>query len=363
MENPKSANNLDTHSSQLIVAKNQRYHWVDVARGLAVIMVVFHHALPKFATDLGFTIGRNIEIVDQFFVIMRMPALCLISGLFIASANKYHGKAFWGQRVGYFLHLYIVWSIIYILFQLAQGVISDSNGYRQAMNWARYAFEVSAFTWYLFALAFFYAFYRLTKGLNKILIASVLGLFSILYGADIILTASWGWDHIGQYLIYFMIGSWGGQALVKHVDGMKPYRWWCVTFILLGLFIPYALFFFEPLKAWSEALLAPIGVYWFLLTAPYVYRFKFIGSFLQKVGSRTLSIYAMHVVVLSFIFLVLSRVQINTEEILVPMLFFVSCLTAGICLLVWKITYPIMPWLYSAPRYLRGKYSVSGQKS
>lgn len=91
---------------------NRRIGWMDVLRGLAILLVILHHStqiveyrvadLPEFFT-----------FISEFFSPFRMPMLMFLSGLLVAgSLKRPAGEYTWG-KIRRILWPIVVWTLIY----------------------------------------------------------------------------------------------------------------------------------------------------------------------------------------------------------------------------------------------------------
>ncbi len=109
------------------VLNKKRFEWVDYLRGIAIVLVVYRHAL------LG--IERSNVVVPQFlndanmvFYSFRMPLFFLLSGIFISRSIA---KNTFGHLVKIkfenLLYPYLVWSFIQISLQIVLSGITNSK--------------------------------------------------------------------------------------------------------------------------------------------------------------------------------------------------------------------------------------------
>ncbi|RYF96403.1 MAG: acyltransferase, partial [Chitinophagaceae bacterium] len=95
-----------------------RLQWVDHARGLAIIMVVYRHVIVGMqrsslpVTELMYSLQ---EVVYNF----RMPVFFILSGIFLtASLKKKDSLSVGKDRAATILYPYLVWGTITILLQI-----------------------------------------------------------------------------------------------------------------------------------------------------------------------------------------------------------------------------------------------------
>lgn len=90
-----------------------RETWVDYAKGIGIILVVFGHANRGLYSS-GIYISPEIyHYLDNIIYSFHMPLFFFLSGLFFVSSikNKSKGIFLWG-KVKNVIYPYVVWSLI-----------------------------------------------------------------------------------------------------------------------------------------------------------------------------------------------------------------------------------------------------------
>src|SRR4051794_38190881 len=95
----------------------QRLNWVDMAKGLSILLVVMMHSAYGVGSDTGGT--GVLHWIIGFATPFRMPEFFAISGLFLSYVIARDWKHFADRRVVHYLYFYAVWAVIHILFKVA----------------------------------------------------------------------------------------------------------------------------------------------------------------------------------------------------------------------------------------------------
>jgi uncharacterized membrane protein YcfT len=94
------------------MSKAARMAWVDMAKGLSIILVVMMYAAyntGEYTGGVGF-----LHYVIGFATPFRMPEFFLISGLFLAQVIARPWRHYADRRVVHYFYFYIIWAIIMI---------------------------------------------------------------------------------------------------------------------------------------------------------------------------------------------------------------------------------------------------------
>ncbi|MCE5288353.1 MAG: acyltransferase family protein [Nocardiaceae bacterium] len=183
-------------------APGNRVDWVDIAKGLAMVLVVIYHVCL-------FMVARHLTPTDWnrlngFLQPVRMPLFMLTSGLFAQKMIKMAWLPVLRTRVGLMIYLYVVWLF---MFFVVHNLLPDEvrhRGYARASNLITGLYWPTNALWYLYAIAIFIV---LAKLLRRAPIPVQLGLALV--------SAVWiqydnyvrfPFSNFFEYFLYFLIG-------------------------------------------------------------------------------------------------------------------------------------------------------------
>lgn len=114
-----------------------RLAWVDVAKGLCIILVVMMHSTLGTGEVLG---GEGaLHWVVEFAKPFRIPDFFLLSGLFLGRVIDRDWRLFADRRVVHFAYFYALWVLIQSVFK-AGAIVAGADGT---------AGRLAAFGWHL----------------------------------------------------------------------------------------------------------------------------------------------------------------------------------------------------------------------
>lgn len=276
-------------------ALSTRLAWTDVAKGLAIILVVVHHAV-MFSDAVGWLPGSVVEL-NRRLAAFRMPLFFLASGLFAGPALAKSWRVVADRRLAPWIYLYVLWVLLRIAFF---AVVPDVRGTDQVSDLGELAREVfvpQTGLWFLYALA---AFTVAAKAMRRVPAAVQIGLAAVLSAlvmSDKILIDAMGWWGMCAYYVFFLVGMHAsgfvkaaaarasvGSTVVLAVAAVVA----TVGVTRLGLqFTPGA----QVVQA-CLAVAAGVSLSAVLAETP-------LGSLLQYLGGRTLPIYLAHILWIS----------------------------------------------------------------
>lgn len=100
--------------------QKRRWHVIDIARGIAVLGVVFNHTIDGLTNAGILPRDSLVAWINGLLYQFRMPALALLLGLFIAGGVlKYGPTRYLGRRLLFAVWTYAVWYVVLSLFDLA----------------------------------------------------------------------------------------------------------------------------------------------------------------------------------------------------------------------------------------------------
>ena len=87
-----------------------RAHWLDSAKGLGIILVVYGHAARALYAGVG--APPWVRSIDQIIYAFHMPLFFLVAGLFVWSSLGKGRLHFVGDKLRTIIYPYILWSFI-----------------------------------------------------------------------------------------------------------------------------------------------------------------------------------------------------------------------------------------------------------
>ncbi len=305
--------------------KTSRLSWIDYARGIAIILVCYRHVFEGSkdagipVTDSDFLVYANISLYS-----FRMPLFFIISGLFITSSLEKRGiKQYIETRARTILYPFFVWGILQITLQLIfTKYTNDHPSAASYLNLLYQPRECAQF-WYLYALfnvsvlyAFIKYFLKLPAIYNILIGLILFYLSAFIYQQDI--KTGFIFD-ILHYYIFFSIGDFLSSYLLneknrKYLESGKllllilvPF---CAgqTYFLLGNLnhsTPKYMHveFYQPFVFLLIALTGCL----FVINLTFFLQKKDSLKWLTVLGRNSLYIYVAHVIVFSFVRIVLSK--------------------------------------------------------
>ncbi len=143
-----------------------RTAWVDVAKGISIVLVVLHHVVlqavghawaPDAAREVSATLGT-----------LRMPLFFFASGIFATRALAGPWDRLLERRVAFFAWLYVLWlAIRYVWFGLlAHGL--ELGAWPSPLTAVSQLWLPASAMWFLHALALFAVIGRATRAVPAV---------------------------------------------------------------------------------------------------------------------------------------------------------------------------------------------------
>jgi len=265
-----------------------REAWIDVAKGIAITLVVLYHAVMYLdGIGLAGAMAPLNPLLDTF----RMPLFFFMSGILAGRAIQLPYWQLFRRRMSLLLYLYIVWVAAQTLFLLALPPISPDGTNASWANMVTLFIRPSSNLWFIYALPIFLTVAWLTKRWHPLIPVTITGIVAMLFGSQLLHTGT-PWDKMGRYLVFFLAAIWLGPRVRRLIPRI---RWWhmialCGTYlgiviIMVKLSLTHAPFVLLFVSAF--AVLVGISVAVILARAP-------VFDFMRVLGTRTLPIYLVH---------------------------------------------------------------------
>jgi uncharacterized membrane protein YcfT len=177
----------------------QRLQWVDMVKGLSILLVVMMYSAFSTGEDTG-GIGV-LHWVIGFATPFRMPEFFMISGLFLSMVIGRDWKRYADRRVVHYFYFYALWALIHILFKEAL-IARDPATAISYIAWG--VIEPYGVLWFIYMLAVFSAAAKLLHDLRTphwavLAVAAILQMSAVHTGSYVI-------DQFAAYFVFFYAG-------------------------------------------------------------------------------------------------------------------------------------------------------------
>ncbi|AZS35611.1 Inner membrane protein YcfT [Microbacterium lemovicicum] len=217
-------------TSSALAPATGRLEWVDVAKGIAITLVVLFHAVI-FLTDIGLA-GFWAKLsgpLDTF----RMPLFFFTAGLFAQNLLRAPLLEVFRRRSAKLVWLYLLWSAVWaVVFQFLP-VYRDTDGQTMSpiLLWLRALVLPNESLWFLYALALYFVAARVIRPLPMWVQLVLAGAISVIVGSAII---DWGnspWEKTLTYFFFFLLAVHFGPRIRHTAPGI---RWWAAVAVMVG---------------------------------------------------------------------------------------------------------------------------------
>ncbi|WP_375452793.1 acyltransferase family protein [uncultured Devosia sp.] len=333
-----------------------RLQWVDMAKGLSILLVVMMYSAFSTGEDTG---GIGIlHWVIGFATPFRMPEFFMISGLFLPLVIARDWKRYADRRVVHYLYFYTLWALIHIVFKEAL-IARDPATAVSYIAWA--IIEPYGVLWFIYLLAVFSAATKLLHYLRAphwavLAVGAILQMSAIHTGSYII-------DQFAAYFVYF----YAGYALAPHIFRLADWAGrnaWPTTAVLLVWALANAALVFSPgyeiapghVTMGLAALpgihlaLATIGTVALCLLAVLLAKLSFM-NWLRWLGSKSLIVYLAFVLPMGIVRTILLKLGIVTEVSALSIIVMIAAIAAPL-ILYWLVERTgWCKWLFERPSW------------
>lgn len=288
----------------------ERHRWVDIARGLSIVLVVAHHA--RFSLDsLGVSDPRVVTAV-QFFTEMRMPLFFAAAGLFAGGWARRPWPHLLRGKILALAWVFVIWQPVVLAYQRAelewlpnQSSIPFAD---QAVDLLLAPVLPNGELWFLWALAIYFI---VAKAISRWRPAVVVGAsLAVSFGWTLlhpVMPSGWstamgpGWTGLPRFACYFFVAMALAPHILRLFGGIGARRaallilpWLAVT---VGQRFVYEIHLLVPTAIGLMAVVAGFAL------ATLVARLPGVGSAVAGLGRQTLPIYVAHTAVITAIVL------------------------------------------------------------
>lgn len=187
-----------------------RIAWVDYAKGLAIILVVYGHSARGLIAAGLIETSSILSTLDYIIYSFHMPLFFFLSGIFGSKSYAFWDRRFWFGRLPVIVWPYLVWMTIELA--LLATFAGRTNSGPIDVSAATYFYAPIAPFWFLYALAFSSLFVHGLIRHGPTMLALSVPLFALgqLVSEGIVPLVTWG-------LLYFCLGA-ACANLARHPD-------------------------------------------------------------------------------------------------------------------------------------------------
>ncbi len=133
----------------------ERLSWVDTARGIGIVLVVYAHALRGHVNSGAYDPAWRADVQDAVIYSFHMPLFFFLAGLFVPRALSGGTARFWRDKATRLAYPYFLWSAVSIgLATLAAGAVNHAVQADAVLKlWRTPVYQY----WFLYALAICHA--------------------------------------------------------------------------------------------------------------------------------------------------------------------------------------------------------------
>lgn len=306
--------------------KQNRLTWIDYARGIAILLVIYRHVFEGIKLSGTSIEGHEyLEYANIFLFSFRMPLFFIISGIFISTSLRKKGMANYAEdRARTVLYPYFIWGTLHITLQLVFSKYINGNPSLNSYLHLFYLPREIAHFWYLYALFNVSVLYAFSKQVLKLSVNINIAIGLVLY----FLSSYTYRQHIetgflGDIMHYYLFIAIGDYINRYVLDPSLKEKLGSTAsiFILLPVFVLAQYYFLtKNLEAGVDKymyveyfqpaiylVIALVGSFFILNLTFFLQRLDRL-KFLTYIGSHSLQIYVAHVMCFAAVRIVMSSV-------------------------------------------------------
>ena len=320
-----------------------RLDWVDLAKGLGILLVVFGHVWRGLASARLPIPPHQFHAIDQFLYSFHMPLFFLISGLFVFRSATAPLKSFLARIFGSIAYPYVLWTVIFVGFRAAfvsyTNTKIDAAGILRTFLWIPH----EQF-WFLYALMLCLVllnFIARLPGRVPLIIAAA-ATARILFELGV-LPAWTPLLRAAEYLPFVALGAVMAPVVLDAAPRLKlPLLG---SLVLLYVAVPFA----ARIAPQPAGLAAIPGIVATLALALLLTRIPLASRSFTLMGRASLAIYVAHVIPAAALRILLQKLHIHSIPL--HLLLGVSAgVLAPLALFVWTQRHRF-PYVFTWPRY------------
>jgi uncharacterized membrane protein YcfT len=148
-------------------AAGSRLDWVDVAKGVCIVLVVLMHATLGVEKAVG--TETSLHAFIDWARPFRMPDFFLISGLFLAARIDRPWRSYLDTKVVHFAYFYVLWLTIQFALK-APGMVQEAGATQTLLDYLASFVVPFGTLWFIYLLAIYFVVAKLLEPVPKWLV-------------------------------------------------------------------------------------------------------------------------------------------------------------------------------------------------
>lgn len=281
---------------------DSRSSWVDYAKCIGVILVVYGHCV-RGIIKAGLVEDDSIFVyLDSIIYSFHMPLFFFLSGLFFEGSLKRNGsKKFMLSKVDTLVYPYFLWSIFQGGVEIYLSALT--NGNKTIDNLLGIWVEPIAQFWFLYCLFFSFLFLWAARSISfgrgfLLIVSAILYLSIENYSAPSVI------EYFSYHFVFFVLG------VVCYKQALSLKTSFSKLLIVVTLFMvlqvgAHNLGFIYTDKGWGSAVLAAIGILMTVLVSKELAKANI--EVIGVLGKASMCIYLMHILATSGVRIILHK--------------------------------------------------------
>jgi uncharacterized membrane protein YcfT len=283
------------------VKSQGRLQWVDYARGIAILLVVYRHTVIG-ARRSGFEISSLMFNIQEVFLNFRMPVFFVLSGIFVAGSLVKKSKTLvLKDRASTLLYTYLLWGVITIVLQIIFSRFTNAHrDWSDLISIATKPREIGHL-WYLLALFNTCALFLLLKRIKTpdiihVILAAVMLILAKLPMLEHFSVVS----DLFYFYFYFLLGTYVSAIILDRERGpevLEPKKLYWLAPLFIGAQVFWFIFRNEEDGYYFTIpflIVNLIACYFIYVLSNLLSRYK-SNFWLAFLGRYSLYIYILHV--------------------------------------------------------------------
>ncbi|CAL4858834.1 hypothetical protein MMM2322_00474 [Microbacterium sp. MM2322] len=323
-----------------------RVDWVDAAKAIAIIMVVFLHTVFNHAGNgVSGHWGQFVGLLDTF----RLPLFFFTAGLFAGRALRQPLAALLRTRISHLAWIYILWSIVAVIAVLVLP-LTGATDKPVAFSLLLIPVLPTPATWFIWALIVHFVLAWFAVRIPAALALGIAAAVSVVFGAGLLTTGSLEVDKTLYSLVFFLLAVQTSTWLRPTIASVSI--WWAAVAVVAfgagaAVVAKFALLDVVGVRLALGVLAVAAGC----LAARAISGIRIL-SWMSVLGRNTLPIYLLHWYVLLVVYAVVNLAFADgagaLTDLLAPAM---TAVTIAGCLAVHRVTRRI-PGVYARPAWL-----------
>ena len=323
-----------------------RVEWVDLTKGLTILLVVIMHSTYGVEQLLG--VEGWMHHVMAFATPFRMPVFFAVAGLFATSAISKDWRTFTDSKLFHFAYFYFLWLTIQFAFK-APFIAEDIGASDTLLLYFTSFVQPFGPLWFIYLLPFYFLALRVTSKVPMVaqFALAIAAKYAFSHtGISVI-------DYFSKYYVFFLAGHFGREIWFRLAEAARTHKGAAIVGFAAWALVNAGIVYFDLGAITPITIIMGILGFMAIVDLMAILPERGLAQILRFCGQRSLPIYLGFFLPMGVSRLIMTKLCAECSAGLIAFTVSLVSILGAIAMYEMVKRLPIGSFLYNRPQWAR----------